>query len=86
MPEVKINGKITEEKAEELVKLCPNKVFDIEDIGNKKKAIVARPRDCTTCRECIKHVEFKEKIELNKIKDHYECKNISYYIIYFSSY
>nr|BBC44104.1 predicted DNA-directed RNA polymerases I and III subunit rpac1-like [Malus domestica] len=29
------------------------KIFDIEDIGNKKRATVARPRACTLCRECI---------------------------------
>jgi len=74
LPEIVIKQKIIDEKAEELKKLCPKKVFDIEDLGNKLKAVVARPRDCTTCRECIKHPEFKDMIELGKVKDHYECK------------
>lgn len=78
LPEVTIKQKILDESAEVLKKLCPMGVFDIEEIGStgKLRAIVANPRDCTTCRECIKRPEFKEKIELTKVKDHYECKDI----------
>lgn len=58
---------ITGSKAQELVDLCPMNVFDIEDGA----AIVARPRDCTFCRECIREPEWDEKVSLQKLKQHY---------------
>ncbi|KAK3021552.1 hypothetical protein RJ639_046500, partial [Escallonia herrerae] len=55
LPEVVLLQEIEDEKATELVQKCPTKVFDIEDVGKgKKRATVARPRDCTLCRECIR--------------------------------
>jgi DNA-directed RNA polymerase I and III subunit RPAC1 len=33
---------------------------------------VANPRNCTTCRECIRPDKFKDKIEIAKIKDRFE--------------
>lgn len=40
-------------------------VFDIEDLGGgQKKAFVARPRDCTMCRECIREGDWSDKIKL----------------------
>ena len=66
-------------EAEELVAKCPLNVFDIEDMGKgKKQAVVARARDCTICRECIRdpddgteHTKWDEKIQLQRIKDHF---------------
>ena len=29
-------------------------------------------RKCTTCRECVRHDKFKDKIEVAKIKDKFE--------------
>ena len=47
--------------AEELKRVCPVGVFDIEDIG--KKAIVKDSEACTTCRECIRHEKFEDREE-----------------------
>ena len=44
-------------------------VFDIED----SRAYVKDPRKCTTCRECVRHDKLAEKIDLSKLKDHFEC-------------
>lgn len=53
------------EVADEAVKRCPMGVFDIEDIGKgQRRARVARPRDCTMCRECIREGDWSEKIKL----------------------
>ena len=49
--------------------LCPVGVFDIED----SRAYVKDPRKCTTCRECVRHDKLAEKIDLSKLKDHFEC-------------
>ena len=49
-------------------------VFHIEDIGKgHKKAVVARPRDCTMCRECLRD-DWDKKVKLQRIKDHFICK------------
>jgi hypothetical protein len=62
--------------AEELVKVCPKKVFDIEDMGQgRKRATVARPRDCSLCRECIRDgVEWEDQVDLRRVKNHFICK------------
>lgn len=67
------------EEAEDLAARCPMGVFDIEDLGgggNKKKgqgkqATVARPRDCTMCRECVRDGPAKEKVKLRRVADHF---------------
>ena len=32
---------------------------------------VARPRDCTMCRECIREPGWSEKVSLTRIADHF---------------
>lgn len=34
-------------------------------------AVVARPRDCTMCRECIRREGWEEKVQLKRISDHF---------------
>ncbi|KAL3821143.1 hypothetical protein ACJIZ3_007048 [Penstemon smallii] len=72
LPEVVLLQDIEGEKAEELVKTCPVKVFDIEDIGRgRKRATVARPRSCTLCRECIRGDDWDKLVALRRVKDHF---------------
>lgn len=72
LPEIKIKDQIKGEKAEKLKSLCPMGVFDIEDSG---KIFVSESKKCTMCRECIRNDDFKDDIELSKLKSQYECKN-----------
>jgi hypothetical protein len=52
--------------------MCPLDVFDIEDMGGGDyKAVAARPRDCTMCRECIRTDDWSDYIELRRISDHF---------------
>lgn len=44
-------------------------VFDIEDSGN---LFVKNPRACTTCRECIRHEKYTDKVHLAKMKNQFE--------------
>lgn len=67
LPEVTLKIPLTGNDAEELVDLCPAKVFDIEDDA----ATVARPRDCTMCRECIREPEWEKRVELTRKRDHF---------------
>lgn len=73
LPEIVLAQEIKNEKAEQLVAMCPMNVFDIEDLGKgQKRAKVARPRDCTMCRECIRHPGWKDdKVKLRRVKNHY---------------
>ncbi|CAA2995749.1 DNA-directed RNA polymerases I and III subunit rpac1 isoform X1 [Olea europaea subsp. europaea] len=82
LPEVVLLQEIEGEIAEELVKKCPVKVFDIEDIGKgRKRATVARPRSCTLCRECIRpdgkekekeqRIYWDKYVALRRVKDHF---------------
>ncbi|CAH9063980.1 unnamed protein product [Cuscuta epithymum] len=72
LPEVVLLREIKGAEAEELVKKCPVKVFDIEDLGKgKKRATVARPRVCTLCRECIREEGWENNVALRRVKDHF---------------
>jgi len=71
MPEVVIKGEIEGDAAEKLVKTCPMGVFDMEDIGNTRKAVVGTPRNCSMCRECIREPGMNEQIELSRVRDHF---------------
>jgi DNA-directed RNA polymerases I and III subunit RPAC1 len=73
MPDIKIQREINDEDAHALKKLCPTGVFDVEETDMGSRAIVKNPRNCTTCRECIRYAPFKDNIDLGKIKDHFEC-------------
>lgn len=67
LPEIRLKKPLSGETAKELVNMCPANVFDIED----DRAIVARPRDCTMCRECIRLPQWDEKVELLRKRDHF---------------
>nr|GEU79244.1 DNA-directed RNA polymerases I and III subunit RPAC1 isoform X1 [Tanacetum cinerariifolium] len=71
LPEVILLKGIEDEDPQKLVKKCPVNVFDIEDIGDTRRATVARPRACTLCRECIKEPVWEEKVALRRVKDHF---------------
>mmetsp|Transcript_10942 Transcript_10942/g.22799 ORF Transcript_10942/g.22799 Transcript_10942/m.22799 type:complete len:378 (-) Transcript_10942:331-1464(-) len=71
MPEVILKQELVGAEAEQLVAMCPKKVFDIEDLGKQKTAKVSRPRDCSICRECLRLPGWDEKVELRRIKDHF---------------
>ncbi|XP_074568242.1 uncharacterized protein LOC141824808 [Curcuma longa] len=70
LPKVILLTEVKGQDAEKLVKKCPVNVFDIEDLGNgDKKAVVANPRACTLCRECIRGAK-EELVELKRVRDH----------------
>lgn len=68
LPEIRLK-ELSEEESQELVAKCPMKVFDIED-GH---AIVARPMNCSMCRECIREPEWEQKIDLLRVRNHFIC-------------
>ena len=58
--------------AEELVAKCPMGVFDLEDLGGGRKGVaVARPRECSMCRECVREPQWAERVRLSRKMDHF---------------
>lgn len=41
---------------------------------DRRRAIAARPRSCTLCRECIREDAWRERVALRRVKDHFICK------------
>jgi DNA-directed RNA polymerase I and III subunit RPAC1 len=75
LPEVVLLEDIEGDLADELVRTCPVNVFDIEDMGpGERRATVARPRDCTLCRECVRGDRWDKRVQLRRVKEHFICK------------
>jgi DNA-directed RNA polymerase I and III subunit RPAC1 len=79
LPEVVLLEDIEGDLADELVRTCPVNVFDIEDMGpGERRATVARPRDCTLCRECVRGDGWYKRVQLRRVKEHFICKPSPY--------
>jgi len=65
LPVVSLKQRVKGQEASELKKKCPAGVFDLED----GELFVKNPRNCTSCRECIR--EDDSKVQLAKLKDHF---------------
>lgn len=74
LPEVTLLEELKNEEAEALYAKCPMNVFEIVDRGHEKTIKVARPRNCTMCRECIREEGWDKKVKLTRVKDHFICK------------
>jgi len=48
-----------------------------EKIDGEKEARVVNPRKDTVSRECLRHAEFKDKVKLTRVRDHFICKFIN---------
>ncbi|CAG9325246.1 unnamed protein product [Blepharisma stoltei] len=64
-PKITLKKEIAGENAINLKNKCPMGVFDVK----KGKAVVKNPRNCTSCRECIR--EDDSMVSLAKVKDHF---------------
>jgi DNA-directed RNA polymerases I and III subunit RPAC1 len=69
MPSIRFDKPVQRERAAALKKLCPMDVFDIEDVGGVPTATVARPLQCTMCRECIREDDWHGYVNLGRVKD-----------------
>ena len=52
--------------------------------AGKKKAVVANPRACTLCRECIRGEGWEDRVAVRRVKDHFICKYeaLDYALVY----
>ncbi|TFJ80752.1 hypothetical protein NSK_007929 [Nannochloropsis salina CCMP1776] len=77
LPSIDFVEPVLGEEADRLVELCPMGVFDIEDLGKGgargagRKAVVARPRDCSMCRECVREGPGVDRVRLKRVADHF---------------
>lgn len=60
------------QEAAALISRCPVGVFDIEELADgTKRAYVAKPRNCTLCRECIREPAWTDRVKLERVNDHF---------------
>lgn len=65
--EIGFSNALKGKAAEDLVNLCPQKVFELED----SVAVAVAPEKCTLCRECLRkdaYPEIAENVKITKLK------------------
>jgi DNA-directed RNA polymerase I and III subunit RPAC1 len=70
LPQITIKESITGKAAERFQKCFPKGVVEIVD-GEAK---VMAPRNDTVSREVLRHEEFRGKVELGRVRDHFICE------------
>lgn len=73
LPDIRIKEPITGNDAENFKKCFPRGVIGLEDdsVSGQKKAVVLDPMKDTVSRECLRYDEFKNKVQLGRIRDHF---------------
>lgn len=73
LPDIKITKPITGSDAKAFQKCFPRGVIGLEDDSEsgEKKAVVVDPFKDTVSRECLRYDEFKDKVKLGRIRDHF---------------
>nr|WCZ58723.1 DNA-directed RNA polymerases I and III subunit RPAC1 [Seculamonas ecuadoriensis] len=68
LPHIAVSQELDIEDADRLVQMCPMNVFEKNSRG---QVDVVRPRNCTMCRECIRHPGWDKKVSLKREKNHF---------------
>lgn len=68
MPKIEISAPIASDDAKKFASCFAPGVIDINKEG---VAVVANPRYDTMSRECLRHPEFKDKVSLKRVPDHF---------------
>ncbi|KAF3927475.1 hypothetical protein ABW21_db0209214 [Orbilia brochopaga] len=72
LPSIRIKQPITGEDADKFVSCFPAGVAEVQtDKKGVNKAVVVNPRKDTVSREVLRHDEFKGKVELGRVRDHF---------------
>ena len=71
LPSIKITNPITGADAKKFQRCFPRGVIALSSEGGEEKAVVADPMKDTVSRECLRHDEFKDKVQLGRIRDHF---------------
>ena len=73
LPHIDIKQPITGADAKKFRNCFPRGVIDLvkDDDSGEDKAVVADPMKDTVSRECLRHDEFKDKVKLGRVRDHF---------------
>ena len=73
LPHIDIKSPITGTDAKKFQRCFPRGVIKLEKDGEsgEDKAVVDDPMKDTVSRECLRHDEFKDKVKLGRIRDHF---------------
>jgi DNA-directed RNA polymerases I and III subunit RPAC1 len=78
LPTIDISSPITGDDAEKFVKCFPEGVARVVNKKGVKHAEIVNPRLDTVSREVLRHDEFKDKVKLGRVRDHFICISLSY--------
>ena len=74
LPTIQILSPIVNDDAEKFVACFPKGVAKVKaDRRGVKHAEIVNPRLDTVSREVLRHDEFKDKIRLGRVRDHFIC-------------
>lgn len=78
LPEIEIKSPITGDEAKKFAGCFAPGVISIDKGG---RAVVADARYDTMSRECLRHPEFKEKVVLKRVPDHFifQIESVGYF-------
>ncbi|OLL22709.1 DNA-directed RNA polymerases I and III subunit RPAC1 [Neolecta irregularis DAH-3] len=71
LPTIHITSPITGADARKFQKCFPKGVIDLIERNGEKVAVVRDTRKDTVSRECLRYDEFKDKVKLGRIRDHF---------------
>jgi len=73
LPDIKITQPILGAHAKKFQRCFPRGVISLatDEESGEQKAVVADPMKDTVSRECLRHDEFKDKVKLGRIRDHF---------------
>jgi len=79
LTEITLNSEFYDEQAEKLQSCFSPGVIELVEDSKKigrKKAVVANPRLDLTSRQVFMYDEFKDQVEIRKLRDHFICNFI----------
>lgn len=71
LPSIHILQPIVGQDAHKFARCFPRGVIALEGEGEDVRAVVANPRKDTVSREVLRHAEFKDKVRLGRVRDHF---------------
>lgn len=81
MPKITILQEVCGEDAHKLASCFPKGVIDVVRRRDKDVAIVKNARLDTMSRECLRHPEFSNRIQLSRVPEHFICKALFSFIV-----
>jgi DNA-directed RNA polymerase I and III subunit RPAC1 len=78
LPHIDILSPIPPEHAAKFQACFPPGVVDLEyddETGEQTKVVVKNPRLDTVSREVLRYPEFRDRVKLGRVRDHFICKS-----------